>query len=290
MAKPRRDKKHVHRKLHFGRPLGADVAAFLDAVHRELAHRKLGFLFGGKTVNARRHSIARTIFALGLTDKARRAALEGNVGTWTQRKVRNPILRSPLDRVRARRRRKVLRRWRRNHRDEANVTVMYDSVTLSEIPEDAPAVAGYTGGMWPTYWELDELFPHAKHVSIAVRSREDADVLDIEPGNATPADAAAWVKRQQQRRKDDPGFYNLRKPGVYAAVSDMPTILTALANAGIQRDDVLVWTAHIGQGEHRCGPNGCGWPGLHDDADATQWTWTALGRNLDQSTLGLSFF
>lgn len=287
-------RRRVHRKLYFGfghrESKGADVSAFRGAVHKQLKHLKLGFLYQMRTPASRHHTIARCAFALGLSAKTQKAALRGEVGIWTQRKIRNPLLRSPLDRVRASKRRKIFHSWRVDHRKikGTDITVMFDAVEPSQIPVDAPCVAGYTGGTWPTYHELPDLFPHAHHVSIAIAAHEDADVLDCEPGDASAADVPKWAKRQLQRRKAEPSFYNLKKPTAYGSVSTVIQIVAYLKAAGMT-DEVNVMSAHIGQGEHICGPDTCGYPGLTESVKATQWIWTALGRNLDQSELGQGF-
>lgn len=158
---------------------------------------------------------------------------------------------------------------------------MYDSVDLSQIPADAPAVAGYVGGSWPTYRELKKRFPHARRLSIAVNASEDADCLDIESGDATPDETPAWVRRQQAR--------GVRRPVVYASASVMPSVLAALKAAGIKRKEVRVWTAHYTFAPHLCGPHSCRY--LTDTvADATQFTDVAHGRNLDESLLDRGFF
>lgn len=281
--------KHVHRTLHFGDPTGADAHAFELAVGRELHHRKLGFLVRFKTPRRGRHSVARCVFALGLSDSARKAVLgDGHVGKWTQRKIRNPKLRSPLDRVRERRRKPTLRKWRAMHR-HADVKTMFDDVVLDLVPADAEAVAGYTGGAWPTFGELDEHFPKARRLSIAISASEDADCLDVEPGDASPADAPGWVRRQLERRHHDPSFYNQDKPTVYGSASQGDEIRAVLDGAGIARSAYFLWTAHYTFEPHLCGPDTCG-EVRSTEADATQWTDLALGRSLDQSVLTPQFF
>lgn len=166
---------------------------------------------------------------------------------------------------------------------------MYDCVDPATIPVDAPAVAGYTGGKWPTYHELGDLFPHAKKVSIAIAAREDADALDCEPGDARPEDAPDWAARQLHRRQSDPDFYNLDKPYIYCSISDVAEVRSRLRSADLL-EQVGIWSAHVGQGEHICGPTTCGWPGVDESVGLTQWTWTALGLNLDQSVLGPHVF
>lgn len=162
-------------------------------------------------------------------------------------------------------------------------TVMYDSTDISTIPKDAPAVAGYTGGQWPTFHSLLTAFPNATRFSIAVAASEDADALDIESGDATPSQAPAWVHRQIERMNPP------EKPTVYAAVSQMNEVYSALNTAGISRSAYKIWTAHTGTGDHLCGPGTCEIPNGYS-ADATQWTWEALGRTLDQSVLIKGFF
>jgi hypothetical protein len=149
--------------------------------------------------------------------------------------------------------------------------VMYDSVTVDEIPVSAPAVAGYVGGSWPTFHELVPRFPHAHRLSIAVNSGEDADCLDIEKGDATPAEAPAWFHRQRAR-----GVY---RPCFYASLSVMPEVIAALANAGIQRHEYRLWVAHYTYVPH-----------IEPGYDACQWTDRALGRNLDESLCVDDFF
>lgn len=158
--------------------------------------------------------------------------------------------------------------------------VMYDSTDLSQIPSTAPAVAGYVGGNWPTFHEIPSRFPHARHVSIAVASYLDADVLDVEPGDAPPEKAPEWVRRQQRR--------GVKRPILYTSVSQAATLLDILSAHGIHRGDVRLWLAHYTHHEHVCGP-GCGF-GLDTTADATQWTDRAHGRTLDQSCCRSSFW
>lgn len=157
---------------------------------------------------------------------------------------------------------------------------MYDSVTLGEIPANAEAVAGYTSGHWPTFPDVVTRWPKAKHLSIAVNAEHDADCLDIEPGDATPDQAPAWVRRQVLR--------GVKKPVVYSSVSQMPTVLSVLKASGIDRSQVRVWTAHYTFREHRC-DKACGF-GFNTTSDATQYTDKALGKNLDASLISDSFF
>lgn len=76
---------------------------------------------------------------------------------------------------------------------------MFDSVDVAAIPVNAQMVAGYVDGNWPTYKALKAKFRHVPVVSIATSPSSDADVLDVERGDAQPADVPAWVVRQRRR-------------------------------------------------------------------------------------------
>lgn len=164
---------------------------------------------------------------------------------------------------------------------ELGSRAMFDSVDVAQIPASATAVAGYTAGSWPTYWELVKRFPHASVLDIAIAASYDATCLDIEAGDATPAEAPAWVRRQHAR--------GVKRPVVYCSVSAMDQLLALLEQAGIGRKEVRVWCAHYTFTPHICGPHSCG-ELRSTRADATQWTDQALGRNLDQSLLDEGFF
>jgi hypothetical protein len=174
------------------------------------------------------------------------------------------------------RRRRAIKRLRA----EQGATVMFDSVTISEIPAKAKAVAGYTAGNWPTYWQLVKDFPHAFVLDIAIAASFDATCLDIEGGDARAEEAPAWVKRQHAR--------GVKRPVLYISVSEAERLLQLLKDAGIGRHEVRLWTAHWTFTPHLCGPHSCG--ELHSTtAEATQHTDQALGRNLDESLLAASF-
>jgi len=148
---------------------------------------------------------------------------------------------------------------------------MFDSVTISEIPSDAQAVAGYVGGRFPTFSPLVQRFPNAKHLSVAVNSGENADCLDIENGDAVPSEAPGWHVRQVAR--------GVKRPVFYANTSTMPSVVSALDGAKIPRAEYRLWTAHF-----------TGQPHIELGSDATQWTDKAFGRNLDQSLCVDGFF
>jgi hypothetical protein len=158
--------------------------------------------------------------------------------------------------------------------------VMFDSVDVGEIPNGPVAVAGYVDGRWATMTELAERFPNAKRLSIAVTPEHDADCLDVETGDATPADVPGWYERQRAR--------GVERPCIYADASTMQASIVPLVRAGtIARPLVRLWSAHY-SGEHICGPGSCG--AVSIDMDGTQWTDAAWGRDLDESLLLADFF
>lgn len=167
------------------------------------------------------------------------------------------------------------------HGDKTDV--MFDSVTLSEIPRNAPAVAGYVGGLYRTYPSLAGDFPKAHRLSIAISAVEKARCLDIENGDATPYQFPGWL-----RREVDAAPTGAEKHIGYGSVSAWVEIRLLAEQHGLHRGGYLVWTAHYTGTPHICGPHTCG--ELPWDADLTQWTSGALGRNLDESKLSPGVF
>jgi hypothetical protein len=161
---------------------------------------------------------------------------------------------------------------------------MLDSVDVAHLPDGAGAYAGYTTGLFPTWPALKARFQGKAHlVSIAINAAEHALCLDVEKGDALPSQVPAWVKTEHGR--------NVHRPIVYASASAMTEILARLTAAGIGRDQVRLWSAHYGLGEHICGPqvSGCGFP----HADGTQWRDDAPGAGgskVDESLLAADFF
>lgn len=111
---------------------------------------------------------------------------------------------------------------------------MYDSVTPTDIPTSAQMVAGYISGTyrWPqSGWDR---FPNAVHVKIATRADvNDGHVLDVEPGDATPAQAPGWVRMRRAAGVD---------PTVYTSLSEWASVRQAFAAAGVPEPHY--WIAH----------------------------------------------
>ena len=157
---------------------------------------------------------------------------------------------------------------------------MSDSVDLDMIPADTEALAVYVDGRFADVAEAKARFPHAKILSIAVFAKDDADCLDVETGDATPAQSAGWVARQLAR--------GLKRPVLYASASVMPEILSAMKAAGVSRSLLRLWSAHYTFSPHICGPASC--RAMSISADGTQWTDRFHGKNLDESLLLPDFF
>lgn len=112
-------------------------------------------------------------------------------------------------------------------------------------------------------------------IRISVTASANAgDCLDVESGDATNESAPGWVKMRL-------GHTATPKPWVYTSASNVANLVAALGKVGIARDKVFIWSAHYTGRPHICSPRECGYP----QADGTQWTDKALGRNLDASVI-----
>jgi len=157
---------------------------------------------------------------------------------------------------------------------------MADSIYVASIPDGYAAVLGYAGGHWPTCAALRKRFPAAHVLCLAVSADADAEGLDVERYDATPAQAPGWVRRQLRR--------GVWRPVIYTSASQARVVLATLAGAGITRSQVRLLSAHYA-GRHICAPATCGYPA----ADGTQWTDAAPGANgsrVDESLLHDGFF
>lgn len=166
----------------------------------------------------------------------------------------------------------------------SNLT-MYDTILNGQFPVGAEAYAAYVDGgigNQPNFSYVEQAFPKAGHLSIAVSAQHDADALDVELGAAPPSAIPGWYSRQKAR--------GVARPCLYANASTMAGfVLPVVAAARIPRAGVRLWSAHY-DGEHICGPASCKYPGLTTGMDGTQWTSAAMGRTLDQSLLLGGFF
>lgn len=156
---------------------------------------------------------------------------------------------------------------------------MFDDINVGQMPAGAYAYAGYVDGRWPTYNALKSTFPGAHLLSITVFGN-DAEACDVETGDMTNAQVYAWFLRQKARQ--------VYRPCVYTSASNAGAMQATMQANGFTRSSYRLWTAHYTDSPHFCAPNTCGY-GL-DQADATQFTSTALGRSLDESVVSDGFF
>lgn len=110
---------------------------------------------------------------------------------------------------------------------------MYDSVSPGSIPAGATLVAGYADGLYANLPAMRARFPHATVVSIAVRPTTRAQVLDVETGDATPAQAVTWCR---QTMADTPNG----RLTIYCNTSTWPAVQAAFASAGEPRPNYWV--------------------------------------------------
>ncbi len=151
-----------------------------------------------------------------------------------------------------------------------STAVMFDTTTLGALPGKPFALAGYTAGRWPTYPKLRHGWPTAHSVSIAIGWGYRADCLDVEPGDATPAEVPGWINAERRLEA---------KPCIYSDWYEWTTqIRPILVRAHIAGTAILKWVADYA---------GC--PALIAGFDADQCTDHAYGRNLDESVVDRSF-
>lgn len=161
----------------------------------------------------------------------------------------------------------------------ANI-LFFDDVEADLLPAGYDAYAGYVDGIFANIATIKARFPSAFILTIAVKSADIADVLDIETGDATNDDAAAWFKRALAS--------GITKPCFYTEASNVDALVDKLTIAGIPRSSYKIWSAHYAQGNHICGPNTC--KATSTACEATKFTQNAEGKSLDESAAITSFF
>lgn len=122
------------------------------------------------------------------------------------------------------------------------MATMIDSVTPAAIPKGTPVVAGYVDGPYgpgdPYHsgWNADAWtsFPGSQMVSITVHGSAGARVYDIETGDGTPAQGAAWAKSEIAAG---------RRPTLYFSTSLLGDIVGSLRAVGVAQSQVDFWGA-----------------------------------------------
>jgi hypothetical protein len=117
---------------------------------------------------------------------------------------------------------------------------MYDGINalaagIAKSFPNAAMVAGYINGDYAWTQADWDLFPHANHVTISITASVNAgDVLDVEPGNATPEQTAGWI---EQRKAS--GYY---RPSIYCSLNTVPAVRQG-TGAYILGVDYDIWVA-----------------------------------------------
>lgn len=153
--------------------------------------------------------------------------------------------------------------------------LMYDSVNAAALPTSgATATAGYVNGLYANSARMQARFPNLPHVTITVFASGDAKVLDVENGDASPAQCPGWLDRQYSLGEPLPVLYG-------------NTSVIAAIHAAVGSRPFLWWSAHYTYSAHLCGPATCGCP---YQADATQFAdHGPNGENVDQTLLSDRF-
>lgn len=139
---------------------------------------------------------------------------------------------------------------------------IYDSVTPSQIPAHHQIATYADGG----YAVAPSAVAGRGHVVWIDTNGSDprAAALDVEPGDATPATAAAWVRAKLTASPNSPAIiYTMRSEwaATRASVNSLPAHM---------RSEVRWWIA-----------DPTGYPHIVPGASATQWYW---GKNYDISS------
>lgn len=115
---------------------------------------------------------------------------------------------------------------------------MYDGITVANVPSGSLMVAGYLDGIYANIPQMRARFPHATVVEIAVSAATPAArgrVLDVETGDATPAQAVSWCLAYPGANSD---------LTVYCNASTWPAVRAAFQAARVSEPNY--WIASYG--------------------------------------------
>jgi hypothetical protein len=145
---------------------------------------------------------------------------------------------------------------------------LYDSVSPGSIPSSSQAVAVYADGNYQA--SPAQVGQRGLTLWIDTNGSDThADVLDVEPGDATPAQAATWVAQKLDGSPNSTAI-------IYTMRSDWGAVQQAVSQlAWWMPSHTKYWIAD---------PTGV--PHIVPGSDATQWYW---GQNYDISTALPSF-
>jgi hypothetical protein len=144
---------------------------------------------------------------------------------------------------------------------------MYDSVTPGALPANQPA-AVYADGAYAA--SSSEMSGHHSVLWIDTNGSDpNANVLDVEPGDATPAGSAQWVQAHLSKQPHSVAI-------IYTMRSDWSAVQDAVGGLpSWEQSHVRYWIAD---------PTGV--PHVVPGSSATQWYW---GSSYDMSTANPNF-
>jgi hypothetical protein len=146
--------------------------------------------------------------------------------------------------------------------------LIYDSTTPTNIPARQQVVATYGDGPHPTSASLVTGRKTVMWISITGHDY-GASVVDVEPGNATPAEAASWAWHKLKSSPD-------AVARIYTMLTEWPAVRAAVASfPAPMRARIHWWIA-----------NPTGQPHIVPGSEATQWYW---GSNYDITTASPGF-
>jgi hypothetical protein len=160
----------------------------------------------------------------------------------------------------------AVRRAARHRAGPVRPYEIYDSVTPAALPAGHP-IATYADGSYAA----SPAQLHGRHVLWIDTNGSDpkANALDVEPGDATPAQAATWAAAHLHAHPASPAI-------IYTMRSDWPAAQQAIAGLpGWMQHQVRWWIAD---------PTGV--PHIVPGANATQWYW---GSSYDITTASPTF-
>lgn len=162
----------------------------------------------------------------------------------------------------------------------AELRYCFDSTNARDIPAGVAIVAGYIDGLYAWSDEDWALFPDSVKVRIAVFAGTDGDVLDVEPGDATPEEAVGWVTRQRSLGGN---------PTVYCGLGQWDAVRAAFARSGVSEPNW--WIAHYDNdptpiegafAKQYANPT---FTGKHYDISVVSGTWPGVeGDDMDRAT------
>ena len=103
---------------------------------------------------------------------------------------------------------------------------MYDGVNPDALPRTAELVAGYVTGLfkWPAHSWAHWARVKEVHIDVNGTLPSDADVLDIEKGDAGPNQARGWIEQRVPHGRACLYFSRSRMDEIEAAIKGLPGV------------------------------------------------------------------